>query len=465
MKRTKTFRDPLISIFQSAATDYVEQLHGQATISATDRSQAAGIASVEADVFLQAVDAVGAIRFDGTAASNSQQLERQRSLTDTAKSVADIAANCAGLGFKYLEALVLGDKSSAKRLKGQLEGSVCDPRWATTIEAYATYFGLNGSRRAIPYVHPTQIGDKVININSQSKIAILGDWGTGNEPARNVLRCIASLEPDYLIHLGDIYYSATKKEVQKNFVEMVDIEIRAARPQVQIYSLSGNHDMYSGGEAYYDLVKTLNDPPYDQAASFFCLRSADGSWQFLAMDTGLHDYSPVAVADALTFIEEDEQKWLLDRVQEFSGKTILLSHHQLFSAFSRIGPSDPSGQQACNANLLATFETLKSAGAEIPAWFWGHEHNLCIYEPYAGLEFGRCLGHGAIPTFVEPSPYEAIANLIDPPRIISGTMLLKNESVYANGFAIVSLISREARADYFQVIDGQLSKIFSETLR
>jgi hypothetical protein len=75
------------------------------------------------------------------------------------------------------------------------------------------------------------------------------------------------------------------------------------------------------------------------------------------------------------------------------------------------------------------------------------------------------LGHGAIPTFLEPNPYETVGNLVNPPKIISGTTLLHNESVYANGFALVSLKSSEARADYFQVIDGQLSKVFSETLR
>jgi hypothetical protein len=465
LKNIKTFRDPLISIFQSAAADYVEQLHANTPINAANRGQNGGIANVDADVFLQATDVVGAIRFNGLSPSNAQELERQRSLTDTARTVADIATNCAGLGFKYLEALVLGDKSSAKRLKSQLDGSVCDPRWATTIEAYAAYFGIDGKRRAIPYVHPEKIGDRVISIKAQAKVAIFGDWGTGNEPARNILKCIATLEPDYLIHLGDIYYSATDKEVQKNFVEIIDAEIRAARPQVQIFSLSGNHDMYSGGVAYYEMVRTLNASPHKQDASFFCLRGYDGAWQFLAMDTGLHDYSPVAVSDALTFIEEDEQEWLLARVQEFSGRTILLSHHQLFSAFSRIGPADPLGQRPYNANLLSTFQMLKATGAKIPAWFWGHEHNLCIYEPYEGLDSGRCLGHGAIPTFLQPSPYESMGDLVNPPKLISGTTLLHNESIYANGFALVTLKSNEARADYFQVLDGQLSKVFSETLR
>lgn len=461
----KTFRDPLISVFQSAAADYADQLRASPAINAENRSQVGGIAHVPAEVFLQAADAVATARVGGAAPRNDDAIERQRSLASTARTAADIARNCAAIGFKYMEALVLGDTSSAKRLKGQLESSVCDPKWASTVEAYASYFGVNGQRRVIPYVRPGKVGSRVIEIKSKAQIGILGDWGTGNDPARSVLKGLAGLEPDYLIHLGDIYYSATSREVQKNFVEVIDKEIRNARPDVKIFSLSGNHDMYSGGVAYYEMLRTLNAPPHNQESSFFCLRSSDGAWQFLAMDTGLHDYSPLAVSDALTFIEEDEQEWLLERVKEFSGRTILLSHHQLFSAFSRIGPADPLGQQAYNANLISTFQALKATGANIPAWFWGHEHNLCIYEPYVGLNFGRCLGHGAIPLFLEQNPYDPIKSLINPPSLIAGTVLSHNEAVYANGFALLSLKSDEARADYFQLLDGQLSKVFSETIR
>jgi Calcineurin-like phosphoesterase len=461
----KTFRDPLISVFQSAAADYADRISAGPAVTSANRSQVGGITFVPAEVFLQAADAVGTARATGISPLRADVSERQRSLAGTARTTAEIAANCAGLGFKYLEAIALGDTSSAKRLRGQLESSVCDPRWASTLEAYASYFGVDGHRRVIPYVRPAKTGSRIIEIKPQARIGILGDWGTGNDPARGVLKSLAALEPDYLIHLGDIYYSATSREVQKNFIEIIDTEIRNARPEINIFSLSGNHDMYSGGVAYYEMLRTLNEPPFNQESSFFCLRSGDGAWQFLAMDTGLHDYSPVAVSDALTFIEEDEQEWLLERVREFSGRTILLSHHQLFSAFSRIGPNDPLGQQAYNANLLSTYQALTSTGAKVPAWFWGHEHNLCIYEPYVGLNFGRCLGHGAIPTFLEQNPYDPVKNLVNPPRLIDGTALSHNEAVYANGFALLSLKPDEARSDYFQLLDGQSSKVFSETIR
>jgi 3',5'-cyclic AMP phosphodiesterase CpdA len=150
-----------------------------------------------------------------------------------------------------------------------------------------------------------------------------------------------------------------------------------------VFTLSGNHDMYCGGVGFYELIKHLNSPPFTQTASFFCLRSADEKWQLLAMDTGLHDDNPASVADALTYLEEDELAWHCDRIKEFAGRTILLSHHPLFSAFSAIGPSNASGRRsATNPLLLKAFERMV-VSKPIAAWFWGHEHTLSIYGPFA----------------------------------------------------------------------------------
>jgi hypothetical protein len=63
--------------------------------------------------------------------------------------------------------------------------------------------------------------------------------------------------------------------------------------------------MYCGGIGFYDLIQKLNPSGSRQPGSFFCLRSVDQRWQFLAMDTGLHDDSPFSVTDALTFLEKD----------------------------------------------------------------------------------------------------------------------------------------------------------------
>ena len=52
------------------------------------------------------------------------------------------------------------------------------------------------------------------------------------------------------------------------------------------------------------------------------------------MDTGLNDRNPVDhMAPSL---EKSEVRWHLDKLDNFKGTMVLMSHHQLFSANSKI---------------------------------------------------------------------------------------------------------------------------------
>jgi hypothetical protein len=416
MDDTRTFRNHFLSIYQSAAADFVLQAAKEA---ATEGPAGAP------DPFMEAVNEVAELRSkDGS------------EIAETEEGIADIPKICASLGLRYLEALVSGDTSRAGRIKEQMTGGTCDLKWASTLTEYAKYFGVSGTRGKIPYVRATEIGPRTIPLAAGSRIAVFGDWGTGAAPARRILTIIKNQNPDVLLHLGDIYYSGTPVECAANFTDVIR---SIFGDKIPAYTLAGNHDMYSGGLGYYDLVKKLNVGDRAQKSSFFCLRADDASWQILAMDTGLHDYSPVSVTDALTFIEEDEQDWLEQRITEFGGRTILVSHHQLFSAFSQIGKAGADGSfLAYNPNLLGLFKKLKARG-DIAAWLWGHEHNLCIYDTYLGLDRGRCIGHGAIPIFAEEKPYDVLKGLADAPSLVAKTQLKVKDGAYEHGFAIVSL--------------------------
>jgi hypothetical protein len=221
--------------------------------------------------------------------------------------------------------------------------------------------------------------------------------------------------------------------------------------------------MYCGGVGYYDLIRTLNKSPFEQPASFFCLRTSDERWQFLAMDTGLHDYSPMSVADTLTFIESDELEWHCQRIDEFPGRTILLSHHQLFSAFSAIGSPIEGKRSPLNPKLYESFERLNRSN-KIAAWFWGHEHTLSIYEPFAGLERGRCMGNGAVPTSIIDKIYEPLKDLDRTPSIKHGPQLAPVGGVYAHGYSMISLQNGRCPASYLQDLGGSASVLFEEQI-
>jgi hypothetical protein len=344
----------------------------------------------------------------------------------------------ARIAFDFLKAKAQGREGEAAALASDLAGSNFDPNWAETLTEYVAYFGVEGARKQPQYIAPAA-GMPVLSFKPGAVIGLLADWGIGTSAAIGLAEQLAAFKPDVVIHLGDIYYSGTPEECRRNFLDILNRVFD--RSHVAIYNLSGNHDMYCGGVGFYRLLGELNPPPLQrQPASFFCLRSTDSKWQFIAMDTGRFDDNPIDVTTVLVRIEPAEQGWLTARIREFPGRTILLSHHQLFSAFNQIGAPDQAGKlRAFNPNLKGIFDGFVSAarqgGGEVAAWFWGHEHTLGIYAPYLGLAKGRCIGHGAIPVLMGDGDHP-LANVVDPPTLLSRP-LGADGPVHAHGFALL----------------------------
>ena len=356
------------------------------------------------------------------------------------------SSDCARLGLELLEAAAAGDTARQTALHDRLAFSRCDPLWAETLLAYARNLGWNGRPKPIPYIRHTSLTDFILPAPSPTmRIALLSDWGTGTATARAVAALLARQRPDAVIHLGDIYYSGTPEECAANFLA----PLRDVLPETPLFTLCGNHDTYSGGRGYYGLLEQIGQP-----ASYFCLRSPDQSWQLLALDTGLNDHDPFNETAAVTALDPAEEAWHLDKLRGFPGRTILLSHHQPFSAYAQIGPQPgpQAGPQAArdptNPNLMQTLARLQAAGA-IDAWFWGHEHRLCLYAPYRGLARGRIIGYGAIPVEAVPGPVPPLPNLLDPPPLLTALDLDVVEGAYTHGFALLDLSPAAAEASYW----------------
>jgi hypothetical protein len=292
-------------------------------------------------------------------------------------------------------------------------------------------------------------------------VALIADWGTGTPEARALLERVAAHKPDVVIHLGDVYYSGTEVENVKYLIDLCNEVLgRGADRPLPIFNMTGNHDMYSGGAGFYSSIDQLNQPPFAQAGqvqrnSFFCLRSS--GWQILAMDTGLHDRDVFDVATSMTWLEDSELAWHKRKIESAEGRrTILLSHHQLFSAFSAIGKE---GDRSVNTSLEAQ---LAGVLGQVEAWFWGHEHNLEIYGPYLGLSRGRCIGCAAVPVFAEQNPYKSrVGDKIPYLPVELGV----TGGVYNHGYVILKLDdgAKTARISYYQDTDtGAL--LYEETL-
>lgn len=236
----------------------------------------------------------------------------------------------------------------------------------------------------------------VYTIPDNAKVVILGDFGTGlTDGILMLMSILINQQPDIIIHLGDIYYAGMNSEVDA-YINMFNVAFQRTGRKVPVFSIPGNHEYMSGGAPYFNKVLQMNAangfPQYAQAASYFCLRNQSGTLQYLAMDTGLNSvdaWLPTALQGAYSpWLWFSEADWCVDKLKTFqqsNGRTILLSHHQLYTVSGEIndgnnveyvGSAPKSSLQYLNGNLYNVFAPYFG---QVAAWYWGHEHILGIY--------------------------------------------------------------------------------------
>jgi 3',5'-cyclic AMP phosphodiesterase CpdA len=289
-----------------------------------------------------------------------------------------------------------------------------DPGFLTCASTYASYYVQYGGKFC--YNDWTVEGGGNINygvidyvLPNDAVVAIIGDWGTGLDDAISMLKYIVThVKPTAIIHLGDIYYSGTPSECETAFVQALE---QAGAGNIPVFTLPGNHDYYALGYGFYPMLKQLNNniPGAQQEASYFCLRTADGGYQFLGMDTGLNDSNPgdqINTAYSGPWLQPSEITWHQDKLDNFNGATILLSHHQLFSTNAKLNGSLSAyaGLPYLNPYLYQAFWPYFKT--KVAAWIWGHEHNLALYQGnLLQLQTSVLLGSSAYEELTSANPY------------------------------------------------------------
>lgn len=313
--------------------------------------------------------------------------------------------------------------------------------------------------RRHPYsAYPKQDDSGVYRIPPVASFALLSDWASDTEESDKVGRLAARYEPDYSIHLGDVYFVGTQKEVAANFLIP-----EASWPWGRCGSLalSGNHEMYSNGRAFFEtlLPKMWIEQSgirVVQKAGFFCLEN--DYWRVIGLDTG---YTSVRnpVMEILRppdcRLKDAQLHWLRDQVglgnPEDRRGLLFLSHHPPFSVFREAFP-EPARQLV----------SLLGAAKRPAAWIWGHEHRLIVYsgQPLTGEwpVHGRCIGHGGMPVELdEPADISPIVFRDDRIRT-----RLKRKNLGYNGFAYLRLDGPEALIQY---VDLDNTLVYQEVLR
>jgi hypothetical protein len=184
----------------------------------------------------------------------------------------------------------------------------------------------------------------------------------------------------HVIHLGDVYYSGFEHEYRNRFLAHWPVRPEEATTYGS-WCLNGNHDMFSGGHAYFGYM--LQDPRFarHRGASYFCLEN--DRWQFIGLDSA---YDLHGLRGDEGDLYGPQAAWVATlRASNPSKKAVLFSHHQLFSAYEQ-------GSPKMEAKLQPVL-----GGAPATAWFWGHEHACVAYKPHPFVTHARLVGHGGVP--------------------------------------------------------------------
>lgn len=235
-----------------------------------------------------------------------------------------------------------------------------DPQWLSVLyQRLRTRF-----RGKAPFVAHQVASDFRVPLSDRATVALVSDWGTGNAHAAGVARQIRSRHPDHVIHLGDVYYAGTPREVENNFLDMW----RAfGPPAARYWALNANHDMYSGGHGYFGVAL----PALGQPASYFNLQNR--FWRLIGLDSAYVNHT----------FTVPQMAWLEAQLTG-DARNVLLTHHHLLSPFRKRGDS------------LEEWLHPHLAAGQLFAWFWGHEHHLIEFVEYRGVKC-RCIGHGSLP--------------------------------------------------------------------
>jgi hypothetical protein len=235
-------------------------------------------------------------------------------------------------------------------------------------------------------------------VPDNTSIALLSDWGTGNfgagdAPSVKISKLVPSLKPTYTTHLGDVYYAGQSSEETGNFLSWWPQGTSAS------FALNSNHDMYSGGEPYFDRV--VGGPIFNKLQSpwsFFALESSH--WLVIGLDSAYFS-SELGLYLNGTLGQDNAQTQFLKMMAQCAGmtgrKVIILTHHnpipvggvpaqdppaplQLYTDVMEAFANQPTGTSATNTSVppmlrfriaacaAAALATAHCPGVNPPTW-------------------------------------------------------------------------------------------------
>lgn len=324
-----------------------------------------------------------------------------------------------------------------------------DPGWLFSLFMFVIY------EMGIEKHHAFGESPGIINapIDKPMRIAIVGDWGTGKfgkygGPAVAVMKGIANMKPDFVIHLGDVYYAGIGYEEKHKLLALWPESLGTDRS----FTLNSNHEMYDGANGYFDKALRAGGPFSAQGqTSYFAIRRGDRL--FLGLDSAyFSDPGKLFMDGNIGGSEGAQASWVRDNFQgQDPAKVVVFTHHT---------PVNIGGDElndADNPNGLWN-EIVAALGNKIPGtWYFGHTHNAAVYSKTSAIGIagcrGRLAGHGAIPYGESLTLNKSLdAGLVE---YFPKTHLDSDSIRVRNGFATIEIDSNGVMTErFYEVADG-----------
>ncbi|MEL6811146.1 MAG: metallophosphoesterase [Bacteroidota bacterium] len=335
-----------------------------------------------------------------------------------------------------------------------------DYKW-TLVLAYYYYYKAYPEKKH-PFVSPAQplLNTPVDLIPPSATIAIIGDWGTGKWedghsakcPAELVIEGVLSLQPDYIIHLGDVYYAGTEDEEKTNFLGML-----AESYPGKVYTMNSNHEMYDGANGL--MGTTLTDPRFAHqgGSTYFSLEIGD--WILVGLDSAYYDNSDLYMEGSLMNTQGgQEQLDLLKKAYNTNKQLLVLTHHNGIEIT----------KHGSKLNQTLWNQVAKTLTPHLPdAWYWGHVHNAVIYNDDISVYGGktakngnkprmRCCGHASIPNG-NGSYLERLSSGSNPDVEFYSKTDMQNPTTEVqklrvlNGFALIEINGSDFSESFYEV--------------
>jgi Calcineurin-like phosphoesterase len=269
-------------------------------------------------------------------------------------------------------------RESARRRYRRFEP--CDPGWVASGIAWGLR-AIRGKHRFVPDPAPT------FELKRRARLFVFGDWATAlpravrlaEEIKRRAKASVRDGIDTHVVHLGDTYYAGKDDEITRRLLDPWPAD-KGDAGKIRSWTLPGNHELYSGGKAYYEVA--LADRRFEAQRGSSMFHLANEHFQVLGLDTSWEDHD----------LKSPQTAWIERSFADADGrKTILLSHHQLFTAHGSVPPD--------MAEKLD--DVLRSRPAL--AWFWGHEHRCILFKADPRIRYARCIGNSGVPELIDES--------------------------------------------------------------